>query len=108
VRRDGQRVGVGAHVQEVGAGGVQGVCGSGDVSALVDHSAEDSVSVDLTVERDDDGGVVVGRALLAALVWPVIVEVSGVLVHDRDGVAFVIDQDPVSALWPDAADEPFG
>jgi len=74
------------------------VCGSGDSSVLVDHSAEDSVSADWALERDDDGGVVVGRALLAALVWPVIVEVSGELVQDRDGVAFVVDQDPVGAL----------
>jgi hypothetical protein len=39
-----------------------------------------------------------GRALLAALVWTVIVEVSGELVQDRRGVAFVVDQDPVGAL----------
>jgi hypothetical protein len=56
------------------------VCGSGDPSVLVDHSSEDSVSADLAVERDDDGGLMVGRALLAALVWTVIVEVSGELV----------------------------
>jgi hypothetical protein len=37
-------------------------------------------------------------ALLAALVWPVIVEVLGELVEDRDGVAFVVDQDPAGAL----------
>jgi hypothetical protein len=48
------------------------VSGSGGFSVVVDRSAEDSVSADLAVERD--GGVVVGRALLAALVWqPVIV-----------------------------------
>jgi len=47
--------------------------------------------------RDDDGGLMVGRALLAALVWTVIVEVSGELVQDRRGVAFVVDQDPVGA-----------
>ena len=44
----------------------------------------------------------------AALVWPVVVEVSGVLVEDCRGVAFVVDEDSVGALGPDAADEPFG
>jgi hypothetical protein len=56
------------------------------------------VSSDRGVERDDDGGAVVGWALPAALVWSVIVEVSGVLVEDRRGVPLVVDQDPVGAL----------
>jgi hypothetical protein len=56
------------------------------------------VSSDRGVERDEDGGVVVGWALPAALVRSVIVEVSGVLVDDRCGVRFVVDQDPVGAL----------
>jgi hypothetical protein len=41
-------------------------------------------------------------------VRPVVVEVSGVLVEDCRGVAFVVDEDSVGALGPDAADEPFG
>jgi hypothetical protein len=62
------------------------VSGSGGFSVVVDRSAEDSVSADLAVERD--GGVVVGRALLAALVWqPVIVEVSGVAGADDESLA---------------------
>jgi hypothetical protein len=64
--------------------------------------------VDRSVERDDDRRVVVGWAVPAALVRPVVVEVSGVLVEDVCGVAFVVDEDPVGAFGPDAADEPFG
>jgi hypothetical protein len=71
--------------------------GSGGSSVLVDHAAEDAVSSDWGVERDDGGGLVVGWALLAGLVWSVVVEVSGVLVEDRRGVPFVVDQDPVGA-----------
>jgi hypothetical protein len=51
---------------------------------------------------------VVGWAVIAALVRSVIVEVPGVLVEDVRGVAFVVDEDSVGALGPDAADEPFG
>jgi hypothetical protein len=51
---------------------------------------------------------VVGRPVPAALVWPVVVEVSGVLGEDVCGVAFVVDEDSVGALGPDGADEPFG
>jgi hypothetical protein len=36
-----------------------------------------------------------------------IVEVSDALVEDVRGVAFVVDEDLVGALGPDAADEPF-
>ena len=64
--------------------------------------------MDRSVEWDDGRGVVVGWAVPAALVRPVVVEVSGVLVEDCRGVAFVIDEDSVGALGPDAADEPFG
>ena len=62
--------------------------------------------VDRSVERDDDRRVVVGWAVPAALVRPVVVEVSGVLVEDVCGVAFVVDEDSVGAFGPDAADEP--
>jgi hypothetical protein len=37
-----------------------------------------------------------------------IIEVLGVLVEDYRGVALVVDEDPVGAFGPDAADEPFG
>jgi hypothetical protein len=46
--------------------------------------------------------------VIAALVRSVVVEVPGVLVEDVRGVAFVVDEDSVGALGPDAADEPFG
>ena len=45
--------------------------------------------MDPSVEWDDGCGVVVGWAVPAALVRPVVVEVSGVLVEDCRGVAFV-------------------
>ena len=64
--------------------------------------------MDRSVERDDGRGVVVGWAVIAALVWPVIVEVPGVLIEDGRGVALVEDEDSVGAFEPDAADEPFG
>ncbi|MDT7753875.1 MAG: hypothetical protein QOD96_7537, partial [Pseudonocardiales bacterium] len=51
-------------------------------SVLVDHAAKDAVSANRRVERDNGRRVVVGRALIAALVWSVIVEVSDVLVED--------------------------
>ena len=63
--------------------------------------------MDPSVEWDDGRWVVVGWAVPAALVRPVVVEVSGVLVEDCRGVAFVVDEDSVGALGPDAADEPF-
>jgi hypothetical protein len=75
---------------------------------LIDHAAEYSSPVDGGVEWDDGRRVVVGRAVPAALVWPVVVEVSGVLGEDVCGVAFVVDEDSVGALGPDGADEPFG
>ena len=64
--------------------------------------------MDRSVERDDGRGVVVGWAVPAALVWSVVVEVPGVLIENCRGVAFVVDEDSVGALGPDAADEPFG
>ena len=64
--------------------------------------------MDWSVEWDGGHEVVVGWALIASLVWPVIVEVPGVLVEDLRGAAFVVDEDSVGALGPDAADEPFG
>ena len=66
------------------------------------------MSADRRVERDNGRRVVVGRPVVAALVWPVIVEMLDVVVEDCRGVVFVVDQDSVGALGPDAADEPFG
>jgi hypothetical protein len=39
--------------------------------------------------------------------WTVIVEVTLVFAQDRTGVALAVDQDPVGALSPDAANKPF-
>ena len=82
--------------------------GSGDSSVFVDHAVEDLVPTDGGVEGDSEGWVVVGRALLASLVWPVVIEMPKVLVEDRGGVALVVDQDPVGALCPDAVHESLG
>jgi hypothetical protein len=60
--------------------------GSGDSSVLVDHTAEDSLPVDRSVEWDDGRRVVVGWAVPAALVWSVVVEVPGVLIENCRGV----------------------
>jgi hypothetical protein len=84
------------------------VVGSGGSSVFVDRAAEDTVAVDRGVERDDGGGVVVGRAVFAALVWAVVVIVSGELVEYCDGVAFVVDEHPVGAFRSHAPDEPLG
>ncbi len=56
----------------------------------------------------DDGGVVVGGELVAALVGPVVIEVVGVVAEDLLGVTAVEEQDPVGALLADGADEAFG
>jgi hypothetical protein len=45
--------------------------------------------------------------LSETLVWTMPVEVGDVFVEDCTGVPLAVDQDPVSALMPDAADEPF-
>ena len=76
-------------------------CSSGDSLVFVDHTAEDLPPVDPSVEWNDGCGVVVGWAVPAALVRPVVVEVSGVLVEDCRGVAVVVDEDSVGALGPD-------
>jgi hypothetical protein len=75
---------------------------------FVDHAAEDSLPLDRSVEWDDGRQVVVGWAVPAAMMGPVVVEVSGVPVDDCRSVALVVDEDSVGALGPDAADEPFG
>ncbi len=59
--------------------------------------------MDWSVEWDDGRRVVVGWAVPAALMRPMVVEMSGVLVEDCRGVAFVVDEDSVGALGPDAA-----
>jgi len=66
------------------------------------------VSGDRSVDRDDAGGVVVGWAVIAALVWSVVVEMLSVFIEDCRGVALVVDEYSIGALGPDAAPEPFG
>jgi hypothetical protein len=84
-------------------------CGwSGCSSVFVDRAAEDAVAVDWGVEGDDGGGVVVGWAVFASLVWAVVIEMSGELVDHRDGVVFVVDEHSVGALGSDAAHESLG
>src|SRR5690349_2252911 len=46
------------------------------------------------------------RMLVEALMWTVVVEVTLVGAEHGPGVAFVVDQQPVGALGPDAAHEP--
>jgi hypothetical protein len=68
------------------------VIGSGGSSVFVDHSTEDLLSTDGALDRHDEVGVMVGRAMLPALA--VIIEMSGVLGEDCAGVAGVVDQNP--------------
>ncbi len=64
------------------------------------------MSTDRSIERDDEGRIVVGWTVLTALVRAMIIEVSGELLQDRDCVTFVVDQHPVGALRSDTAHEP--
>ena len=82
--------------------------GSGGSSVFVDHATEDLVATDGAVDRDDEGRIVVGRAVLASLVWPVIIEMPEVLVKDCCGVALVVDQNTVGSLGSDAAYKSLG
>ena len=50
----------------------------------------------------------VGWVLVEALVRAVVIEVVHILVEDGEGVSLVVDQQPVGALFADAANEPFG
>ena len=82
--------------------------GSACASVLVDQSAEDPVAADRSAERDHGSGVVGKWVLAQALVRTVVIEMAHVAVKHSSGVSFVVDQQPVSALGADAADEPFG
>jgi hypothetical protein len=48
----------------------------------------------------------IGRMLVEALMWTVVVEVTLVGAEHGTGVALVVDQHPVGALGPDATHEP--
>src|SRR4051812_40145273 len=48
----------------------------------------------------------IGRVLVEALMWTMVVEVALVGAEHGTGVALVVDQHPIGALGPDAAHEP--
>jgi hypothetical protein len=58
------------------------------------------------VDRDHRAWVVVGWVLIQALMWTVPDEVMFVPAQDDARVPFVVQQDPIGALCPDAANEP--
>jgi hypothetical protein len=74
---------------------------------LVDHATEDLSSPYRRVDGDERGWVVVGWVLVEALVRAMVIEMALVFGEHRRGVPFVVDQHPVGALGPDAADESF-
>jgi hypothetical protein len=61
------------------------VSSGGSPSVFVDDAAEDWVAAGRGVERHDEVRDVVGQALLASLVRPVITDMPNVLVKDRPG-----------------------
>jgi hypothetical protein len=75
---------------------------------LVDHTAEKLATSDWGIERDHGGWVVAGWVLVEALVRAVVIEMVHILVEDGEGMALVVDQQPVGALFADAANELFG
>lgn len=80
---------------------------SGCSSVLVDHSAEDPVTLDWGVKWNDGCRIVVRGLLVETLVWTVGVKVSGVRVKDSACVSFVVDQDSVCAFLTGATYESF-
>jgi hypothetical protein len=74
---------------------------------LVDDSSENTPLPYRCVDRDDDAWVVVGRVLIEVLMWTAPTEVALLLTEYGTGVFLVIDQNPVGAFGPDAADEAF-
>jgi hypothetical protein len=83
------------------------LAGLGCSLVRVDHAAEDSMASERGVEGDHHGWIVLGRVLVEALVWTVVVEMADILVEDGVGVSLMVDQHPVSAFLADAANEPF-
>jgi hypothetical protein len=60
------------------------------------------------VDRDDRVRVMVGWVLIQALMWTVPIEMALVVAKNRTSVLLVVDEHPVGALGPGAADEPLG
>jgi hypothetical protein len=83
------------------------VIGSGGSCVLVDHATEDSCTPYRRVDRDDHVRLVIGRVLVEALVWTVVVEMALEGAEHHTSVSLVVDQHPVGALGSDAANEPF-
>jgi hypothetical protein len=61
------------------------------------------VPLNRQVQRRVHSVVLVGWSLLAGLVGPVPIVMTGILAEDRPEVAFVVDQHPVGALGSCAA-----
>jgi hypothetical protein len=80
---------------------------SGRSLVLVDHVAEDPSSPYRRIDREGHARIVVQCMRGKALVWTVPIEMGDIFVEERAGVPLVVDQYPVGALLPDAADEPF-
>jgi len=80
----------------------------GSSPVLVDQSAKNSMPSDRGIKIDDGRGTVAGRALVEALVRPMVVEMALVVVKDGASVSFVVDQEPVGALRTDTADDSLG
>ena len=49
-----------------------------------------------------------GWVLVEALVRAVVIEMAHILVEGGEGMSLVVDQQPVGALFANAANEPFG
>ena len=81
--------------------------GSCRPAVLVDDATRSWPAADRPVDRDHDGRVVVGRPLLQALTRTMLVEVRGVRLKQLPRVTLTVEQQPVSALLANAADEPF-
>jgi len=65
------------------------------------------VATDRGIKGDRGSWVMSWWVLIQALVRTVVIEMAHVAVKHSSGVSFVVDQQPVSALGADAADEPF-
>jgi hypothetical protein len=75
---------------------------------LIDQATEDFAPLDWQVQRSASWWVsLIGRSLLAGLVWPVPVVMAGVLAEDRPEVSSAVDQHPVGEFAPGGVREAF-
>jgi hypothetical protein len=77
-------------------------------AVLIDEACNGLAAIDPGRWQRDNVGVIEGRELISALVGPVAVEVSRIVVEDLLGVAAVEDQQSVGALLADGAHELLG